>query len=199
MRRVLFISHPDVVVSRDVPVPQWPLSVVGRARMHAALVQPWIPEISAVYCSTEQKAIDAAEILSRHLSLSFTAVHQFGENDRSATGFLPPEEFELVADQFFAKPFESVRGWEAASAAQQRIVDAVNSLVEMDSSSGTIAIVSHGAVGTLLYCHLSVQPISRRWDQCPNGGGNYYSFQLNPKCVFSWWKTIDEIAHQSVA
>jgi len=194
VRKLLFISHPNVVISREVPVPQWPLSAVGRARMNAALAQPWVPDISAVYCSTEQKSMDGAEILARHLSLSFTAKHELGENDRSSTGFLPPDEFEAVADQFFARPDESVRGWETASAAQQRIVAAVNSVGEEDRSSGTIAIASHGAVGTLLYCHLSGLPISRQWDQPANGGGNYYAFQLNPTCVYSWWKAIDEIA-----
>ena len=194
MRRVVFISHPNVVISSHVPVPQWPLSDLGRARMNAALAQPWVPEISAVYSSAEQKSIDGAEILSRHLSLGFTARHELGENDRSSTGFLPPDEFEAVADQFFARPDESVRGWETAWAAQQRIVSAVNSLAKTDNSSGTIAIVSHGAVGTLLYCNLSGLPISRQWDQPANGGGNYYAFQLNPIAVFSWWKAIDEIA-----
>jgi broad specificity phosphatase PhoE len=162
--------------------------------MFAALAQPWIRGISAVYSSTEQKAIDGAEILAGHLSLGSTAIHKWGENDRSATGFLPPDEFEAVADQFFAKPLESVRGWETARAAQQRMVDAVESLVAADPSSGTIAIVSHGAVGTLLYCHLSGQPISRRWDQPPNGGGNYYFFELDPRRALSWWQPIDEPA-----
>jgi broad specificity phosphatase PhoE len=104
MRKFIFISHPNVVVSKTVPVPQWPLSEVGRARMQTSLAQPWVREISAVYCSTEQKAIDGAAILARHLSLGYTTVHALGENDRSATGFLPPDEFEKVADQFLRGP-----------------------------------------------------------------------------------------------
>ena len=191
MRHVLFISHPNVVVSQDVPVPCWPLSDIGRLRMTAALDQPWIAQVSAVCCSTEQKAIDGAEILAGHLSLPVRRIEGLGENDRSATGFLPPAEFEQVADQFFAKPHESVRGWETAVAAQQRIVATVDDLVRADKSSGTIAVVSHGAVGTLLYCHLSKQAISRRWDQPPNGGGNFFAFALQPTQVFSWWKPID--------
>ena len=191
MRQVLFVSHPNVVVSQDVPVPRWPLSDVGRSRMKAALGQPWIAQISSVYCSTEQKAMDGAEILAAHLSLPVGRLEGLGENDRSATGFLPPAEFEQVADQFFAKPHESVRGWETAFAAQRRIVRTVDDLVGADKSDGTIAIVSHGAVGTLLYCHLSKQAISRRWDQPPNGGGNFYAFGLQPSQVFSWWKPID--------
>ena len=192
MRRIIFISHPNVVVSRDVPVPQWPLSELGRSRMKDSLRQPWISEISAVYCSCEQKAIDGAKILAEHLSLDFVAVDELGENDRSSTGFLPPEEFEKVADEFFAKVESSVRGWETASNAQARIINAVTAIAESDRSSGTIAIISHGAVGTLLYCYLAGEAISRRWDQPPNNGGNYYIFQTSPKKVFSWWQPIDK-------
>jgi broad specificity phosphatase PhoE len=183
-----FITHPNVVVSRDVPVPRWPLSELGKQRMRAGLRQPWVREIGAIYCSTEQKAIDGAEILAQHAGLGFTQVEELGENDRSATGFLPPDEFERVADQFFARPHESVRGWERAVDAQSRIVQAVARIPVREE---TIAIVSHGAVGTLLYCHLAGKPIDRRWDQPPNGGGNFYAFTLAPRAVHSWWRAID--------
>ncbi len=181
MTTLYFITHPNVVVSRDVPVPRWPLSELGKRRMRAGLSQPWVRDIGAIYSSTEQKAIDGAEILAAHLSLPFTQIEELGENDRSATGFLPPDEFERVVDQFFAKPHESVRGWERAIDAQARVVRAV----ERIQHAGTIAIVSHGAVGTLLYCHLAGEPIARRWDQPPNGGGNYYSFTPAPCAVHS--------------
>jgi len=183
-----FITHPNVVVSRDVPVPRWPLSELGRQRMRAGLRQPWVKDIKAVYCSTEQKAIDGARILADHLRLGITRVEELGENDRSATGFLPPDEFERVAEQFFASPHTSVRGWERALDAQARIVRAVEQLPKCD---GSIAIVSHGAVGTLLYCHLAGEPIARRWDQPPNGGGNFFSFSLSPHRAHAWWRAID--------
>lgn len=161
--------------------------------MRAGLRQPWISEVTAIYSSTEQKAIDGAAILAGHLSLGFEQIAELGENDRSATGFLPPEEFDRVADQFFAAPEVSVRGWERAVDAQSRIVRAVQGVGEAATSGGAIAIVSHGAVGTLLYCHLAGKPIDRCWDQPANGGGNYYSFTLSPRRVDSWWRPIDEI------
>ena len=184
-----FITHPNVVVSRDVPVPRWPLSELGRSRMRAGLRQPWVRELTAIYCSTEQKAIDGAKILAAHLSLEFQQIEELGENDRSATGFLPPAEFERVADRFFAQPEVSVRGWERAVDAQTRIVKAVERIAGNDN--GVIAIVSHGAVGTLLYCNLAGEPIARRWDQPPNGGGNYFRFTLSPRAAHSWWQPID--------
>jgi broad specificity phosphatase PhoE len=191
VRRFYLITHPNVVISRDVPVPRWPLSELGKQRMRAGLKQPWVRDITAIYCSTEQKAIDGATILAHHLSLPFHEVEALGENDRSATGFLPPDEFERVADQFFASPEISVRGWERAIDAQSRIVSAVEGIAKTDKTSGAIAIVSHGAVGTLLYCHLAGEPIDRRRDQPPNGGGNFYGFTLAPPAVHSWWRAID--------
>ena len=159
--------------------------------MRTGLRQPWVRDISAIYCSTEQKAIDGATILAEQLSLPFHEVEALGENDRSATGFLPPDEFERVADQFFAAPDASVRGWERAVDAQARIVRAVEQIALEDKTGGTIAIVSHGAVGTLLYCHLAGEPIARRWDQPPNGGGNYYRFTLSPRAAHFWWRAFD--------
>jgi len=191
-----FITHPNVVISRDVPVPQWPLSEVGRARMRHGLHQPWVHDLTAIYCSTEQKAIDGARILAEHRSLSFTPMAELRENDRSATGFLPPHEFERVADAFFANPQVAVRGWERAVDAQARIVQAVEQVVTTDPTAGSVAIVSHGAVGTLLYCALAGHPIDRRWDQPPNGGGNYFHFTLAPRAAHSWWNPIDEHASE---
>src|SRR3954464_2143583 len=159
--------------------------------MHAGLGQPWVRDVTAVYCSTEQKAIDGADILARHLSLSFFTVEDLGENDRSATGFLPPDEFERVADEFFGSPEKSIRGWQRAIDSQARVVRAVSRIENDDRTSGAIAIVSHGAVGTLLYCHLAGESSARRWHQPPNGGGNYYRFTLSPRAAHGWWQPFD--------
>lgn len=177
------------MISRDVPVPRWPLSELGRKRMRAGLKQPWVRELTAIYCSSEQKAIDGAAILAEHLGIGFEVMAELGENDRSATGFLPPEEFERVADRFFANPEASIRGWERAADAQARIVRAVEAVGAR--VTGPTAIVSHGAVGTLLYCHLAGEPIDRRRDQPPNGGGNFYRFTLIPREAHFWWQPFD--------
>lgn len=155
------------------------------------LTRDWVRELSAIYTSEEQKAIDGAEILGNYTGLAFQCIPDLGENDRSSTGFLEPAEFESTADQFFAFPEDSVKGWETAIDAQSRIVEAVKSIVFTDTTEGSIAIVSHGAVGTLLYCFLSGSPIDRCWDQPGSGGGNYLKFQLDPAVQSSWWKPID--------
>jgi broad specificity phosphatase PhoE len=197
--RVYFITHPNVVIDPAVPVPEWPLSIRGRERMAAGLSQPWVRTIGAIYCSAERKARDGAAILGAHLGLPPHVIDALGENDRSATGFLPPDEFERVADAFFAAPDCSVRGWETARAAQARIVTALGRVLADGAGARPIAIVSHGAVGTLLYCHLAGEPISRTRDQPANGGGNYFSFSAVTLALDSWWLPFDRPAREPAA
>jgi broad specificity phosphatase PhoE len=92
-------------------------------------------------------------------------VGSLGENDRSATGYLPRDQFEAMADEFFGKPEDSIRGLERAIDAQRRIISAVERVIALSDPNGDIAIVSHGGVGTLLLCHLKGLPISRTEDQ----------------------------------
>jgi broad specificity phosphatase PhoE len=191
-RQYIFITHPNVVVDPDVPVTRWPLSLRGIERMRAGLAQPWVRDLTAVYCSGERKAIDGARILAGHCGLPISVREGLGENDRSATGYLPPPQFEQMADAFFSRPNESVRGWERALDAQQRIVAAVDAIAREDRSTGTVAIVAHGAVGTLLYCSLTGRPISRGWDQPSNGGGNWYAFTLEPRAALGAWCALEE-------
>src|SRR5262249_39166237 len=141
---VYFITHPDVRIDPTVPVPDWSLSARGRARMARALMLPWVSSVRALWCNTERKARDGARILAVHLRIPVTELAELGENDRSATGYLPRSEFEIVANLFFAHPERSARGWERATDAQRRIVSAVNRvLVASAKCGGNIAIVSH--------------------------------------------------------
>ena len=192
-KAVFYLTHPEVVIDPHVPVPQWPLSEKGVARMRASLAQPWVPGIRAIYCSTEQKAIDGAAILAEHLGLTFKTIEALGENDRSATGYLPSAEFNAVADQFFAQPEVSIRGWERARDAQARSVGAVEAILAADTSGGDIAIVAHGGVGTLLLCHLAGWPISRQHDQPGGGGGNYFAFDAVTKALHHGWRPLDAL------
>jgi len=128
--------------------------------MRAGLRQPWVREITAIYCSTEQKAIDGAAILSEFLGLPYTEVEALGENDRSSTGFLAPDEFERVADQFFAQPTASVRGWERAADAQARVV-----------GRGGHRVARRGR-------HPALLPSRRRADRAPLGPAAEWRRQL---------------------
>lgn len=168
MATVFFVTHPEVRIDPAVPVPRWPLTDAGIARMRAFAARPALAGVRSVFASTETKAIEAAGILAGRLGLGVAVDSGFDENDRSATGYLPHEEFQRTADAFFARPTESVRGWERAVDAQARVVAALAHALAA-APPGDVAIVAHGGVGTLLLCHLAGEAIDRRHDQPAQG------------------------------
>ena len=174
--RLLFVTHPEVVVDPAVPVPRWHLRDSGIVRLRRFAASGALDGVTAVWASTECKAIEAAGILAGALGLGVRVREDLGENDRSATGFLPPEEFECMADAFFANPEQSVRGWERAIDAQARIVGAVRGLLAAHEGGGDVLVAAHGAVGALLRGHLMGAPISRALDQ--PGQGCWFAVDL---------------------
>jgi broad specificity phosphatase PhoE len=192
MNCVYFITHPDVLIDPAVPITEWELSPRGRQRMRALLGQPWVADLGAVWCSTERKAIDGAEMIANAIGTVPRPLAALGENDRSATGYLPKAEFEATADAFFANPHDSVRGWETAADAQRRIVAAIATVSIGTPAGHDIAVMSHGGVGTLLLCHLKRCPIHRTEDQPDGGGGNYYCFDREAYSLRHDWRPIEE-------
>jgi broad specificity phosphatase PhoE len=194
-RRIRYLSHPQVRIDPDQDITSWSLNDVGRARVQALAVSDGLKETQHVISSAETKALETAHPLAKALGCSVVVrvqVRLRPENERSATGFLPPDEFETVADEFFAKPDQSVRGWETASAAQHRIVTEVSACLQL-YPAGDLLFVGHGAVGTLLFCQLSGLTISRAYDQGPGGGGCYFEFsdiQPTPK---NGWQMMENL------
>ncbi len=182
-----FITHPEVVVDPSTPVPRWHLSDTGIHRMRAFAALPDLAKLSAVWASTETKAIEAAGILAGRFGLPVNVRHELHENDRSATGFLPPSEFDRMADAFFARPEESVRGWERAVDAQARVSAAVDDVLQ-GFSGEAIAFVAHGGVGTLLLCKYLGMPIDRIADQPFQG--HFWTFETATRRVIHPWHPI---------
>lgn len=188
----LYITHPQVRVDPAVPVSRWGLSDTGRARAEAAASRPWARELKRIVSSEETKAIELAEILADAAGVEVEILEDAHENDRSATGFLPPPEFEKAADWFFAHPEESFHGWERAIDAQARIVSVVKRALADHDPTRPIAFIGHGGVGTLLRCHLAGLPIARSHDQPPNGGGNIHAFRLSDLAPLTGWVPMEE-------
>jgi broad specificity phosphatase PhoE len=154
----------------------------------------WAQRVRSVFASNERKAKEGAGILAEGLRLhGYSVVDGLQENDRSATGYLPPEEFEHTVCAFFARPEVSVRGWEPAVHAQARIVGAVKKVISLAPKSRDIAIVGHGGTGTLLYCYFGGLAIARRHDQPATNGGNWFAFGARDlKLRHHGWRSIDD-------
>ena len=184
------LTHPEVVIDPAKPVPEWSLSAIGRKRAEFAAHADWLRKTSLIVSSAERKAIETAEIIAAQLGLGFEIRSGMHENDRSATGCLSQAEFQALADQFFAQPDISVRGWERAIDAQARIVREAEAVMARDQP-GDLLFVGHGGVGTLLFCHYSKTPISRKFDQF-SGGGCYFTLCRETREVVHPWRRIED-------
>ncbi len=187
MPRLIFITHPDVEVDPKKEITDWGLSEEGRRRATVFARSKVLASASHVWSSAERKARETAAILSEPKNLPVTVDPRLGENDRSATGFLPPPAFEAAADAFFADPKTSFWGWERAADAQARIEVAVHRIVA-GHEGRDLAIVSHGAVGTLLWCSLRGVPIDRSHDQPSQG--HYWTADMTTLCPDAGWQAI---------
>jgi broad specificity phosphatase PhoE len=196
MALLRYVSHPQVRVSADVPVPRWGLSDVGRRRVEAMCRQPWLATVERLISSDETKALETSAIIAARTGLSIEVRPDLHENDRTSTGFVPPERFEQLADGFFARPDESIEGWETARDAQRRVVDATTDLVA--GVAGDVVVTGHGGVGTLLLCHLLGEPVSRDHDQTGRntapGGGNAWIYDTDERRVLHGWRPIEHLA-----
>jgi broad specificity phosphatase PhoE len=192
-----YLSHPQVQIDPAVPVPEWGLSDAGRARLATLAGAGWLGTVRRIVSSDERKAIETAEALMPMTDGARVEILPgFHENDRSATGFLPPAEFEVTADAFFAAPEQSVRGWERAADAQARIVGAVDAA--LGDGEAPVLFVGHGGVGTLLKCHLKGEPVARTADQAAEGGhpggGNVHAFSIAGRRHLFGWTALEQVA-----
>lgn len=191
MGLVRYLTHPQVNIDPAIPVPSWSLSEVGRRRAEGIASTRQLSRTTQIVSSGERKAIETAEIIAAKLNLDVEVREAMHENDRSATGFLMPAEFQAVADQFFARPQMSVRGWERAIDAQSRIVREVEHVLARDEP-GDVLFVGHGGVGTLLYCHYFGVAIDRTYDQ-PANGGCFFALAREHRRVQHSWCPLEDL------
>lgn len=192
MPRIYFLTHPQVVIDPAVPVPRWPLSEVGRRRARLFADSLAGGQVTAVWSSSEQKALDGGAIIAERLGVQHRIDPELGENDRSATGYIAPPEFWEVVAEFFGKPDESVRGWETARHAQARIVTAMQRLARDEPTRGDIVVVAHGGVGELLMAHLQGVPIGQHGRPQHPGGGCWIEIDKETLCVLTGWSNVPD-------
>lgn len=192
----LYVTHPQVVQDPNVPVPRWGLSDLGKARAERFANHTLLRGVARIVSSRETKALELAASLAALCKAPVESGDNFGENDRSSTGFVPRDRFEQLADAFFEHPDQSVEGWETSRAAQRRIVGAVEEALARHDLSRPIVFTGHGAVGTLLKCHLGNRTIARSEDQrvkADPGGGNVFVFRLRDRALLTDWMAMEDV------
>lgn len=187
-----YLSHPQVAIDPAVPVPDWPLSDLGRARVQALAGAPWLADTRAIVSSDEVKARETAALIGAMLGLTPGIDPALNEIDRSSTGYLPHDQHEAMADAFFANPDRSVQGWEPASQVQARGLAAIRDHVARHRG-GDLLIVGHGGIGTLSWCALAGQDFRNRPDQAA-GGGSVWAAILPDLIPIHGWQVMERVA-----
>jgi broad specificity phosphatase PhoE len=178
-------------------MPRWGLSASGRSRAERFANHPLVNGVTRIVSSTETKALELAAILAAACGAHVDSGDKFGENDRSNTGFVPAERFERLVDALFAHPDESAEGWETARDAQRRVVGAFDGVLAEHDPAKPIAFTGHGAVGTLLKCHLGGLAIARSEDQRRignPGGGNVFVVRLRDRKLVTDWIPMEDLS-----
>jgi len=192
----LYVTHPEVVIDPNVATPRWGLSSVGRARAERFANHVLVRGLTRLVSSTETKALELAAVLAAGCGAPVDSGDKFDENDRRSTGFVPSARFEALADAMFAHPDESAEGWETARDAQHRVVGAFNEVLARHDATKPIGFTGHGAVGTLLKCHLGGLKIARSEDQRRighPGGGNVFVVRLSDRKLMTDWIPMEDL------
>lgn len=192
----LYVTHPEVVIDPKVATPRWGLSSHGRSRAERFANHPLVGGLTRLVSSTETKALELAAILAGGCGAPVDSGDKFDENDRRSTGFVPSARFEALADALFAHPDESAEGWETARNAQRRVVAGFNEVLADHDATKPIGFAGHGAVGTLLKCHLGGLAIARSEDQRRignPGGGNVFVVRLSDRKLLTDWIPMEDL------
>ncbi len=189
---VRYLTHPQVQIDPDVPVPQWGLSPLGRARIEAIANAAWLSRTTQIVASGERKAIETAEILARPRGIMIE-IRKPMPRERSLRHRLPAaarvrrgrepvfrgaacERSRLGARGRCAGPHRS-RGRSRAARA----------IVRATLSSSAMAPSARCCSATMPAC-----PIDRVHDQGP-GGGHVFTFVKEGRRVLHAWRRMEEV------
>jgi broad specificity phosphatase PhoE len=77
---VRYLTHPQVQIDPDIPVPLSGLSAVGRARVKALAMAGWLEGTTQIVCSAERKAVETAQPIAAALGISLEIREEMHEN-----------------------------------------------------------------------------------------------------------------------
>ena len=89
MKKLILIKHSLPDIKTELPPPCWHLSDEGKKNSStlAGKLKAYNPK--RLFCSTEPKAIETAEIIATYLGQTFESIAGLHEHERNTVGFLP--------------------------------------------------------------------------------------------------------------
>lgn len=111
---LLLAKHSPPQICRDAPPPSWRLSEEGRERGLRLAESVSARNVGRVVSSTEPKAIETAEVISRRVGLEVEGREGLHEHELAGEWFDDRKAFDEAVVRFFERPEERVLGRETA-------------------------------------------------------------------------------------
>lgn len=186
MTKLIFITHPAVIIDPKTPIDQWSLSEKGRQEVEALGSENFWNSVDVIYSSSEPKATTVVGIVSKKRSIALPPDYKrdcLGEI-RNRT-FIEPSKFSVAVGEWYAHLTENPNGWESVADAQKRIVECVTSLMTKNKGK-TVVMVGHGGTGTLLLCQ--IKGATPSFDDDPLTTGCIAVYDWDNQKIISPWK-----------
>lgn len=135
--------------------------------------------------SAEPKSLTVGAMVQERFGFKPKVYQDLGEADRSATPFLPLEEYMAAIREAYQHPDKHIHGWESHHemfVRNQRIIDELIA----ENRGKTIAIIGHGGAGTCIKCHLCKLPLS--FDQDPQRTGCSFIVEVESGTLVQDWQ-----------
>lgn len=184
MTKLIYITHPSVKLDKDKLPHQWGLSEKGFEQAKILIEIPFWQEVDVIYSSTEPKATQVAQLASEKYHLPWFQEKDLGEADRTATPFLPLEEYMTEVQKAYLNPDVHVRGWESHHQVMKRNAIALEK-IKKDNPGNTIVIVGHGGAGTTVKC--TIKGIEPKFSEDPQQTGCIFIANLDSNTIIQDW------------
>jgi broad specificity phosphatase PhoE len=185
MTKLIFITHPDVIIDKDIPIDKWKLSPDGLETVERLSSESFWSEVEIIYSSSEPKASTVAEIiaLKSHVPLAKEYKKECLCEVLHRT-FIEPDLYAVAVEKWYLDPTGHPQGWESVNEAQKRIVACVSEIM-LQNRDKTVVIVGHGGTGTLLKCF--IKGVSPSYQEDPQQTGKYLICNWGEKEVITEW------------
>lgn len=184
MTKLIYITHPSVNIDKNVLPQFWDLSEKGFIEAEKLMDEYFWKDVKAIYSSVEPKAYSVARIASDKFKIPHQAFKELGEADRSATPFLPIDEYMQAIKYSYEHPDGNHLGWESHNSMMKRNATKLEEIMKSHHDE-TIAIIGHGGAGTTVKCFIkSIEP---NFAEDPQKTGCYFIADWDKRMIIQDW------------
>jgi broad specificity phosphatase PhoE len=141
-------------------------------------------DVDVIYSSIEPKATQVAKLVSEKYNLPWHQDKDLGEADRTATPFLPMEEYMAAVSQAYLNPDANIKGWESHHQMMKRNATVLERIKRVNVGK-TVVIVGHCGSGTTDKC--TIKGIEPSFDEDPKQTGCYFIADLDTNEIVQDW------------